>query len=144
MRLQVRNLQERPADLSLLQRIGEVVLAEERKGLDELSLVFVDDERMREMNLAYRGTDRPTDVLSFEAETDADGSVSGEVIIAVPTAQRQAAEQGHSTDYEIAWLFAHGLLHVLGHDDETQAGLDDMKSRQTRALDTVGLRREPC
>lgn len=134
MDLQVRNLQTRPVDNQAFERIAERVLALEDRRLDVLSLVFVDDERMRETNLAYRGLDSSTDVLSFEAEEDEEGLVSGEIIIAVPTAERQAQTAGHALEQELTWLFAHGLLHVLGYDDETEAGLEAMIARQREAL----------
>jgi len=134
MDLQIRNLQARPVETQAFARIAERVLAAENRRLEALSLVFLDDERMREMNLAYRGLDAPTDVLSFEAEEDEEGQTCGEIIIAIPTAERQAEAADHSLDRELAWLFAHGLLHVLGYDDETEPGLEAMIARQREAL----------
>ena len=138
MDLQIRNLQTRPVETQAFARIAERVLAAvfgaEGRRLDALGLVFVDDERMREMNLAYRGLDAPTDVLSFEAEEDEERQICGEIIIAMPTAARQAEAAGHSLERELAWLFAHGLLHVLGHDDESESGLEAMIARQHQAL----------
>jgi probable rRNA maturation factor len=134
MDLEIRNLQARPVEPGAFEHIAERILAAEARQLDVISLVFVDDERMRGMNRAYRGLDAPTDVLSFEAETDEEGLVSGEIIIAVPTAERQAQAAGHPLDRELAWLFAHGLLHVLGYDDETEAGLEAMIAGQHAAL----------
>ena len=134
MDLQIRNLQARPFEADVFGRLAERILAAENRQLDALSLVFVDDERMREMNLAYRGLDAPTDVLSFEAEVDEEGLLSGEIIIAIPTAERQANAAGHSLERELAWLFAHGLLHVLGYDDETETGLEAMVARQREVL----------
>ena len=139
MNLQVRNLQALEVDKTPLQRIAGYILAVRNREDVGLSLVFVDDARMQEINRAYRGLDRPTDVISFEAEPDAEGGCVGEIIISIPTAGRQAAAAGHSVETEIGWLFAHGVLHVLGDDDDTDEHLEQMKRQQREALAAVGI-----
>jgi probable rRNA maturation factor len=84
----------------------------------ELSLVLTDDATIQQLNRDYRGKDTPTDVLSF-AQQDVQGptaDVLGDLIISLPTAQRQADERGHSLAAEVRILMVHGLLHLLGHD----------------------------
>src|SRR5688572_12775303 len=91
----------------------------------ELSVVFCDDAFIQALNREYRGYDRPTDVLSFPQEpTPAGTELLGDVVISVETAQRQAREQGHALGHEVAWLLCHGVLHLLGYDDETDEGLE--------------------
>lgn len=88
----------------------------------ELSVLLVNDRRMRALNCDYRGKDRPTDVLSFamgEGEPiQGEPSVLGDVVISLPTAWRQAAEKGHPLEREVTILLIHGILHLLGYDHE--------------------------
>ena len=92
-----------------------------------LSLHFVDDAAMARLNQAWRQQDTATDVLSFPVLGNGGiplptGKVIelGDIIVSVPTAVRQAANQGHDLQQELRWLVSHGLLHLLGweHPDE--------------------------
>jgi probable rRNA maturation factor len=92
---------------------------------DGFTVCLVSDRRMREYNRAFRSADRPTDVLSFpgDEEPDPEGRIHlGDVVIAVPTAARQARDAGHSLARELKILALHGYLHLLGHDHETDRG----------------------
>jgi probable rRNA maturation factor len=88
----------------------------------ELSVVFVDDARIRELNQQFRGKDTPTDVLSFplrEGEAVGQYSYLGDIVISVDTAQRQSQELGHTPEDEIDELLLHGVLHLLGYDHDS-------------------------
>lgn len=98
----------------------------------ELSLVFSDDAFIHQLNREYRGKDKPTDVLSFEQ--DPESGLLGDLIISIPTSQRQAQERGHSLAQEVEWLFLHGALHLLGYDDETEEQAAEMDRRALAAL----------
>lgn len=95
----------------------------------EISVTFVTDEEIHEMNREYRGKDKPTDVLSFpltngtpEKEDITEGVAAlGDIVISVETAARQAAEYGHSIERETAFLTVHSMLHLLGYDHEVSA-----------------------
>ncbi|MFP6664427.1 MAG: rRNA maturation RNase YbeY [Deltaproteobacteria bacterium] len=90
----------------------------------ELSIVLTDDAEIHVLNRDYRDRDRPTDVLSFaqrEGEGAIDDALLGDVILSVPTAERQARERGHTLAAELLELLAHGLLHLLGYDHEVSA-----------------------
>jgi len=111
-----------------------------RLGRREFNICFVDDHAIRHMNLAYRGKDKPTDVLSFpwneagaaptrrrgaraaSAGHGVSANFLGDVVISVETARRNAAAEGHSTLDEIRWLMLHGVLHLLGYDHERDNG----------------------
>jgi probable rRNA maturation factor len=108
----------------------------------ELVLAFIDDTAMRELNRRYRGKDRTTDVLSFgqslrpgakgadAAESlrrEADGTLElGDVVISGAQAARQAKRRRWPLATEVAFLAAHGALHLLGYEDDTQAGYREM------------------
>lgn len=82
----------------------------------EISLLLTDDETIRQLNKEYRNKDKSTDVLSFPME---DEIMLGDIAISVDTAKRQAEEAEINLDRETAFLFIHGLLHLLGYDHET-------------------------
>ena len=137
----VRNQQQQPVDEIRLIKTSRRSLQFE--GFDrpsELSILLVDDKEMRRLNLEYRRLDKPTDVLSFsqlEGVTPlaADAPVPlGDVVISVDTAMRQAAEHAHSVGDEMDLLIVHGILHLLGYDDETDEGAEEMKRRELLIL----------
>lgn len=84
------------------------------------SIIFIDDEKMHNMNLDYRGIDRTTDVLSFALEDndyiDSEIRELGDVFISIPKMKEQAIEYDHSEKRELSFLVCHGLLHLLGYD----------------------------
>jgi probable rRNA maturation factor len=100
----------------------------------ELSVVFCEDDFIHALNRDYRGKDAPTDVLSFPQ--DRHGGLLGDLVISVPTALRQAKARKQTLEREVEWLFLHGMLHLLGHDDETDEGAAEMdwRARAAQAL----------
>lgn len=82
----------------------------------EISLLITDDETIHQLNKEYRQKDRPTDVLSFPMD---DEVMLGDIVISLDTAKNQAQEREIGLDRETAFLFIHGLLHLLGYDHET-------------------------
>jgi len=98
------------------------ILGELAPAADSFGVRFVNDTEMQCMNRQYRGRDYPTDVLSFPGEESGDGFHLGDVVIAVPTARRQATAAGTPERREIRTLLLHGVLHCLGYDHETDEG----------------------
>lgn len=82
----------------------------------EISLLITNDETIHQLNKEYRQKDKPTDVLSFPMEDDI---MLGDIVISLDTAKNQALEREIGLEREIAFLFIHGLLHLLGYDHET-------------------------
>ncbi|MBF2001039.1 MAG: rRNA maturation RNase YbeY [Synechococcales cyanobacterium M58_A2018_015] len=113
----------------------------------ELSLRFTDDAEIRRLNAQYRQKDQPTDVLAFAAleveypkvAFSGDPLYLGDIVISIETAQRQAQQQAHSLQQELAWLAAHALLHLLGWDHPDQVSLVRMVEKQAVLLQTVGI-----
>jgi probable rRNA maturation factor len=91
-----------------------------------VTVAFVSDRAMRELNRRWRGKGGTTDVLSFPAGQDefemVEGLGLGDVVISLEQAARQAGEHGLSFDTEVAQLILHGLLHLCGYDHETDKG----------------------
>jgi rRNA maturation RNase YbeY len=122
------------ADVSLraLRPWLEALLAGIAPAADSFAVRFTSDREMRRLNFAYRGKDKTTDVLSFPGVPTPDGNHLGDVVIAVPTARRQAAEHGHDVARELRTLLLHGVLHCLGHDHETDDGTMERLERRLR------------
>jgi probable rRNA maturation factor len=107
-----------------------------------LGLLITDDETIKGLNLRYRGQDEKTDVLAFPMENDQDQFVSppsapphlGDMVVSYPRAVAQAEEYGHSTEEELDRLVVHGLLHLLGYDDQTDEERQIMWDRQETIL----------
>ena len=117
----------------------------------EVSVTFVSNERIHEINLEYREKDSPTDVISFAMEELGEGEVEliggemprvlGDIIISVPRAREQAKEYGHSFTRELGFLAVHGFLHLLGYDHMTAEDEKKMFTRQKDILNEYGLTR---
>ena len=149
----VSNLQEKiQADDELVQAVQKVALAVLKceEGADrgaEVSLAFVDNDYIHQLNREYRGVDAPTDVLSFALEEGepmpaADGEkILGDVVVSLEKAEMQAIEYGHSFLREVAYLTAHGVLHLLGYVHDTEEERRIMRQKEEAALAALGLGR---
>lgn len=133
---------------SLLQRASDM---EGIVGDTELSIVFVDNDRIQEINATYREKDQPTDVISFALEEEVDGEIHvegvdlprvlGDIIVSLPKALEQANTHGHSYERELGFLVVHGFLHLLGYDHMTAEDEKVMFQRQDDILSEYGLGR---
>jgi probable rRNA maturation factor len=103
----------------------------------ELELLLCDDDTIRELNRQYRAIDRPTDVLSFPLEGELPHQPLGTLVISVDRVRAKAAELGHGENEELALLFIHGLLHLLGYDHERDDG--EMRRREAELIRELGL-----
>lgn len=102
----------------------------------EISIVLCDDAFIQTLNAEYRGKNKPTDVLSFAQD---DPNILGDIVISLPTAACQAEAAGWPLESEIALLGIHGLLHLLGYDDETASGAWEMQRRTEAVLTECGI-----
>lgn len=103
-----------------LERLARAILSDVGETSAELGIMFVGDQRMRGLNRRYRGKDRTTDVLAFamRGAPHSSSHLLGDVVIAVPTAARQAKQGQRSLDEELMVLLVHGILHLCGYDHE--------------------------
>ncbi|MGT2636864.1 rRNA maturation RNase YbeY [Streptococcus ratti] len=128
----------------------------------EMAVTFVTNERSHELNLLYRGTDRPTDVISLEYKPETELAVDeedlkenpdlaqmmaefdsyiGELFISVDKAEEQANDYGHSFEREMGFLAVHGFLHINGYDHYSPQEEEEMFSLQEEILNAYGLKR---
>ncbi|MDH6652435.1 UNVERIFIED_ORG: putative rRNA maturation factor [Bacillus sp. PvP124] len=117
----------------------------------EVSVTFVDNDRIQEINHQYRYKNQPTDVISFALEEMGEDEmqiigdelprVLGDIVISIPKAHEQAEEYNHSFMRELGFLTVHGFLHLLGYDHETSEDEKEMFTRQKDILEQYGLSR---
>ncbi|HEY0393415.1 MAG TPA: rRNA maturation RNase YbeY [Candidatus Elarobacter sp.] len=146
-----------------LVRALETLLAEIGEAGTSVSLTFVRDPAMRELNRAHRGKDAPTDVLSFpihppdafdraaqtrpraraggvpEAHADGPERMLGDIVISVDTALRQAADYDAPLEREVQRLLIHGVLHLAGHDHLEPDERARMEAEERRLADSIGM-----
>lgn len=147
------------------QTLDILNFAAEKTGKEdkEMAVTFVTNERSHALNLEYRDTDRPTDVISleykpevpitFDEEDLADNpdllemmsefdSYIGELFISIDKAREQAEEYGHSFEREMGFLAVHGFLHINGYDHYTPEEEKEMFGLQEEILTAYGLTRQ--
>ncbi|CEQ18677.1 rRNA maturation RNase YbeY [Paraclostridium sordellii] len=135
----------------LLEKIHDIIVESlHYEGYDdnyEVSLSFVDNEEIHELNRQYRGVDRATDVLSFPLLTD-DFDVEieeeslGDIVISLDRALEQSEEYNHSFEREVCFLVCHSMFHLLGYDHDTEENTKDMRKREEDVLNKLNITRE--
>jgi probable rRNA maturation factor len=88
----------------------------------QVTVLLTTDAAIRKLNRRFRGKNKATDVLSFQAQGVGAEGIAGDLAISVTTALGQAARQGHSLSTEIKILILHGLLHLAGYDHDSDNG----------------------
>lgn len=122
-------------DYSYLNGVIENTLKHEKVTNANFSIVFVDEEKIQELNKNYRGIDKVTDVISFAFEDNQlivynDIRFLGEIFICIPRMIKQSEDYGHSEVRELAFLTVHGLLHLLGYDHMNKKDEEEMFALQ--------------
>ena len=112
----------------------------------QFNVIFINNEKIREINKSYRGIDRETDVISFALEDEKtirveNERILGDIYISVEKAKMQAEEYGHSFKREICFLTTHGFLHLLGYDHMKKEDKEVMFKLQEEILDSYGITR---
>ncbi|UNC93128.1 rRNA maturation RNase YbeY [Candidatus Contubernalis alkaliaceticus] len=150
MPLLIRDLQDKiqleDKLLSQLELITQEMLKEEKLSHDiEVSLCFVDNHYIRELNKQYRGKDQATDVLSFPLEEDKGEEffqepevLLGDIVISLEEAKAQADEAGHSINKEIALLYIHGFLHLLSYHHSSEEEYEQMWNKMGKIMEIIG------
>ncbi|VEU78026.1 rRNA maturation RNase YbeY [Mycoplasmopsis columbinasalis] len=117
------------------------------KKVVEVDVSFVDEETIQTYNRTYRGKDKPTDILSFDFGKDEFYEKLpylplGELILCPPIIQKQAAEFNHSLKREYCYLFAHGLIHLMGYDHELEVERQQMNALVDKIFLPLKITRE--
>ena len=145
-----------PALLDTMRQAAECCLRGEQLDPDgiEISLSFVSEDEIHQLNRDYRGVDRVTDVLSFpliedlndlqaaDEEEETEPVALGDVVICLPRAEEQAREYGHSREREIVYLYVHSVLHLLGYDHMEEEDKQEMRAREEEVMKEVDLQQQ--
>ncbi|MDU5504539.1 MAG: rRNA maturation RNase YbeY [Anaerococcus vaginalis] len=152
MNLIINNTTKKDLNLEkdLEKVIGEVLKIEnvdEKKC--EISISFVDEKKIRELNRNFRSIDKTTDVLSFPIEDFFNEDrktllkkpylMLGDVVICLDVARKQAKELGHSFEREIMYLTCHSILHLLGYDHMEDEDKKIMRAREKEVMKNLGV-----
>ena len=123
-----------PIDRGRMREIVRAVLREEGVSEAEISLAFVDNPAIHQLNKRYLGHDEPTDVLSFPMSDPGSKRLTGELVIGAELAQIEAESRGHDVQAELALYVIHGLLHLCGYDDKLPSDAQKMRERERHYL----------
>lgn len=107
--------------------------------LGDMTIRIVDAGESQALNRSYRNKDRPTNVLSFPAESLAGETLLGDLVICAPVVQAEASEQSKSTRAHWAHMVVHGTLHLLGMDHQTDTEAEQMEQKERELLADLGF-----
>ena len=126
----------------LLRRAADAAWDATGSGAAELSILLSGDAEIQALNRDYRNKDQATNVLSFPAGDDGAAGrprLLGDVVLALETVQREATAQGKPLADHLSHLTVHGMLHLLGHDHETETQATAMEVLETEILNRLGI-----
>jgi len=129
--IELDNQTELDVDIEALEQIASLLTDA------SIELIITDNETIRELNARYREKDKPTDVLSFPLEQAIPGMPLGSIVISETYVTEKAKAFGHRPDDELALLFIHGLLHLLGYDHEVDNG--EMRAKEQELIEQFHL-----
>jgi probable rRNA maturation factor len=143
----VPDVTHRSLVLSTLQSHTETMMKRLRVDDQDVAIVLMNNAEIRKLNRAYRGKDKPTDVLSFSMKegefADMASNMLGDIVVSIEMAAKQAAEKRHSLQYEVSFLVAHGLLHLMGYDHENDADENAMNAKTDAIMKGLVEKSEP-
>lgn len=128
-----------PLDYARLRETAAKVLEGEGVREARISLAFVDNPTIHRLNKQFLEHDEPTDVLSFPMSGPKAKVLEGELVIGVEVAQSNASERGHDMHSELCLYVIHGLLHLIGYNDDDAKGRRKMRERERHYLAALGL-----
>ncbi|MDD5246255.1 MAG: rRNA maturation RNase YbeY [Candidatus Omnitrophica bacterium] len=140
MKIIIKNLQKKvPVHPEKIKKaILKVLLSERAPAFDEITVCFVNDLKIRELNKRFLGSDTATDVLAFKLEDAVDaGNPCADIVISTDTARRNAAIYKAPCSQELILYVIHGILHLLGYDDHTDSRAKAMQEKQEEYLKAV-------
>lgn len=121
--IEINNKTKSRININLVKRITDKFLLVNKKKDRDVSIAFIGDSKMKELNAIYRDRDRVTDILAFPDEDDD----LGELIINYAQIKRQAKKFSNNTEEELVFILVHGLLHLIGYEDESEEGKGEME-----------------
>lgn len=140
--IEIKNLSGSVQYVNSLKKIGKIILRKERKDRLELSVAFLKEPKMRELNRIYRGKDKSTNVLAFpggnaKIPSEGEGLGLGELVLCPMVIRKDAKKYGITFKTELYRIFIHGLLHLAGYDHEKDADFKRMSRKEEQYLSLV-------
>ena len=135
----------------LIEKIKDIIVeCLDYEGYDdgyEVSLSFVDNKEIHQLNRDFRGVDRPTDVLSFpmlsdEFDIELEEESLGDIVISLEKAFEQSKEYNHSFEREVCFLVCHSTFHLLGYDHNTEENTKQMREKENYILNKLNITRD--
>lgn len=139
MVIDIRNLQDRVnIDEAKVRSCAKRALIDMGEEGVELSILFVNDAYIKRLNSKYRDTDSKTDVLAFSMRQgegiSQHSEILGDVVISTQTARREAVRRKEPVQKELDLYLIHGILHLLGYDDEKPGARKKMRAKEKELL----------
>ncbi len=131
--ININNKTKGKINLSLVKKVANKFLENYKLLNKEVSIAFVSETRTKELNKRYRGIDKVTDVLSFSGEDN----FFGEIVINYAQIKKQAKKFNNSSEEELVFILVHGLLHLLGYEDETETEQREMKKLGEKFIKSI-------
>ena len=137
--VQFESWTESLADIEVIatQAVAQTLKALGSPKLGELSIALVSDTDIQTLNREYRHKDKPTNVLSFPDEGPA--PLLGDIVLALETVQREAAEKSVQLEHHVTHLIIHGFLHLQGYDHQTEKDAAEMEALEIAALAALNI-----
>lgn len=131
-------------ELLIASVINESLKVEELAGDYEISISFVDNTEIRELNKEYRGVDKETDVLSFpiDDEFEVEIALLGDIVISMEKAFEQSKDYGHTLDREVAYLTCHSMFHLMGYDHMNDKEKEIMRGKEKKVMKNLKIFKE--
>ncbi len=127
-------------EAAIKEAVEVVLLQEELRGDFEVSVSFVTNEEIKELNMKYRNVDLETDVLSFPMNEDFDGvTILGDIVISTQKIIEQANDLGNSLVREMIYLTVHSMLHLLGYDHMGNEEKKEMREKEKKIMKNLKI-----
>lgn len=153
------NIDEEKEYIKLIENVVNACFKEEKLENTNmyLNIILTDPENIRQTNKKYREIDNPTDVLSFpmfekdeiqeiikksQKEKIKINEVLGDIMVSIPRVKQQAAEYGHSTTRELAYMIVHGFYHIMGYDHMNEEEKKVMREKEENILNKLDIKRD--
>jgi probable rRNA maturation factor len=111
------------------------IVASEKREIEDLNYIFVDDEGLYQINLEYLSHDDYTDIITFDLGEDINGKIEGEIYISIDRVRENAAALAQEENRELKRVIAHGVLHLCGYKDKTKEEKKEMRNKENKSLD---------
>lgn len=126
-----------PLDQSTYEKLASTIAKKEQCSFKFIELVYVDEDEIVRINKEHLDRDYVTDIITFRYD-NSDSSIEGTLFCCAPRIIEQSEELGESIKREFLRIYIHGLLHLVGYEDQSKSGKEQMTALEDHYLETVG------